>query len=299
VVAITGAGRGIGRAYALELARRGAAVVVNNRDGEPAHAVVAEIKAAGGTAVACVADVAEATSGAQIVACALSEFGSLDAVIANAGINANLLRFPDVSEAHLQEMFAVHVLGTWRLVQAAWPHLESSGHGRVLITTSQAALYGMLDRSEYASAKGALSGMARALSLEGEPLGVKVNVIAPAAATRMTQASINDAEALDLLTKLQPPELVAPMATVLVHDTCPVSGETFVVGGGHVGRVFLAETRGLTLAPEEFTAEAVFARMDAVRDETGYKVPRDVSETGDPELKAAVMERLRAIGVIR
>lgn len=297
-VVITGAGRGIGRAYALELGERGAAVVVNDVDAGVAISVAAEIEASGGLALPFACDVAERAACDAMLAVAFEAFGGIDAVIANASINSKRKPFPDLTLSDLQAMLAVNVFGAWSLLQAAWPHLTKSKRGRVLLTTSQAALYGMPMLAEYALAKGAVIGLTRALAQEGRALGIKVNAIAPAAATRLTEETIQDESALKMLRELQPPALVAPAAATLVHDDCPVSGEIFVVGGAHAGRVFIGETVGLTLPPTEFTAETLAARVAEIRDERGYRVPRDISETGDPAQKAEIFARLRALGVV-
>lgn len=295
---MTGAGRGIGRAYALELARRGASVVVNDIAGAPALALVEEIAAAGGSAIACVVDIADPGAGEMLAATASNSFGGIDAVIANASINSKRKPFPELTRKDLEEMLEVNIFGAWSLLQAAWPLLCAHGRGRVLLTTSQAALYGMATLAEYATAKGAMLGLMRTLALEGAAAGIKVNAIAPAAATRITEETVTDAKALGMLRELQPPHLVAPVAAVLVHDQCPVSGEIFVAGGAHVARVFVGETRGLTMPQDEFTAEAVLASVASVREEAGYRIPRDISETGDLAQKAEIMARLRAIGLI-
>ena len=296
---ITGAGRGVGRGYARAFAERGAQVVVNDIDAEAAHAVVAEVTAAGGSALAAHGDAADPDTAVCIVAQAVGCFGSLDGVIINASINAKRKPFPELSDDDLQAMLSVNLLGPWRLLQAAWPHLAAAGRGRVLLTTSQAALYGMPLLTEYALAKGALLGLTRALAHEGARSGVSVNAIAPAAATRMTEETVADPHALSLLRALQPPDLVAPLAVVLMSDGCPVTGEIFLSGGGHAARAFIAETRGVTLAPAEFTAENLRARWDDVRDEGGYRVPRDVSETGDLAQKAEILQRLTELGLIK
>lgn len=296
---ITGAGRGVGRGYAHAFAERGAHVVVNDVDVEAANAVVEEIAAAGGSALAANGDAADPETARSIVAHTVGCFGSLNGVIINASINAKRKPFPDLSDDDLQAMLSVNVLGPWRLLQAAWPHLVASERGRVLLTTSQAALYGMPLLTEYALAKGALLGLTRALAHEGARVGVGVNAIAPAAATRMTEETVADPHALSLLRALQPPDLVAPLAVVLMSDGCPVTGEIFLSGGAHAARAFVAETRGVTLPPAEFTAENLRARWDDVRDEDGYRAPRDVSETGDLAQKAEILQRLTELGLIK
>ncbi|MEQ1810559.1 MAG: SDR family NAD(P)-dependent oxidoreductase [Terricaulis sp.] len=297
-VVITGAGRGIGRAYALELGGRGAAVVVNDLDASVAISVAAEVEAAGGLALPFACDVADPAACDAMIAVAFEAFGGIDAVIANASINSKRKPFPELTYADLQAMLAVNVYGAWSPLKAAWPHLVKSKRGRVLLTTSQAALYGMPMLAEYALAKGAMIGLMRTLAQEGRALGIKVNAIAPAAATRLTEETIQDERARNILRELQPPALVAPAAAVLVHDDCPVSGEILVVGGAHAGRVFIGETVGLTLPHDAFTGEALASRVSEICDEKGYRVPRDISETGDPAQKAEIFERLRALGLV-
>ena len=292
---ITGAGRGIGRGYAHAFAQRGAHVVVNDVDADAANAVVEEIAAIGTSALAVIGDAAEPETARSIVAQAIEFAGSLDGVIVNASINARRKSFADLGDDDLQSMLSANVFGPWRLLQAAWPHLAASGRGRVLLTTSQAALYGMPHLTEYALAKGALLGLTRALAHQGARLGIRVNAIAPAAATRITEETIADPGVLALLRELQPPELVAPLAVVLMSDAWAVTGEIFLSGGAHAARAFIAETKGVTLPPADFTAENLLARWDEVRDETGYRVPRDVSETGDLAQKAKILERLKAV----
>ncbi|MGE0663790.1 MAG: SDR family NAD(P)-dependent oxidoreductase [Hyphomonadaceae bacterium] len=295
-VVISGAGRGIGRAHALELARRGAGVVVNDISPAPANEVVHEIKAAGGRAIAVAGDVADAETCRMLVARACEAFRSVDAVIANASINGRGKSFVDLAPSDVRAMLDVNVFGTWSLLQAAWPQLTIRGRGRVLLTTSQAALYGMANLSEYALAKAAMLGLMRTLAHEGAPSGVKVNALAPAAATRMTEQTIGDERALALLRMVQPPELVAPAAALLVHDACPASGEIFVAGGGHVGRVFIGETQGVTMPGAAFTSETLQAQWRSVCDDAGYRVPRNILETGDLQQKAEIARQLRELG---
>jgi NAD(P)-dependent dehydrogenase (short-subunit alcohol dehydrogenase family) len=297
-IVITGAGRGIGRGYALELGRRGASVIINDISAGPAHAVAEEINSAGGVARAIVADLTDPDAGAAIVGQSLEHFGALDAVIVNASINGKRKAFPELSVDDLERMLAVNVFGAWRLLQAAWPHLAATGRGRILLTTSQAGLYGMPRLAEYATAKAALIGLMRTLAHEGDCVGIKVNAIAPAATTRLTEETVTDPAALDMLRVMQPPHLVAPVAALLVHEACPVTGETYLAGGAHVSRAFTGETQGLTLPADGFTTEAVQRQWDVVRAEADYRVPRDISETGDLQQKAEVMRLLKASGIV-
>ncbi|HVY86788.1 MAG TPA: SDR family oxidoreductase [Caulobacterales bacterium] len=295
---ITGAGRGIGRAYALELSRRGARVVVNDVSEGPACSVVDEIASSGGAAIPVVADVTDQAACADLILRATNAFGAIDALICNASINSKRKPFTALTVADLRAMLDVNVLGAWMLLQAAWPHLSAHARGRILITTSQAGLYGMPQLAEYAVAKAALVGLVRTLAHEGAPAGVKVNAIAPAAVTRLTEETVKDERVLAMLRELQPPELVAPVAALLVHDACPFSGEMFVAGGAHMGRVFIGETKGVTLPKAEFTSEALFDRLESVCDEAGYKTPRDISETGDAKQKSEIFRRLRELGLV-
>ncbi|MFI5040574.1 MAG: SDR family NAD(P)-dependent oxidoreductase, partial [Acidimicrobiales bacterium] len=222
VAVITGAGRGIGRAYAVLLAARGASVVVNDlggsmdgagADAAPAATVVAEIVAAGGVAVADTSDVA-AVSGAQtLVDAAVGRFGRLDVVINNAGI-IRWAGFPDADADNLARHFAVHVGGSFNTTRAAWPHMLQQGYGRIVMTTSTGML-GLPANTSYATAKAAVIGLTRSLTTAGAAHGIKVNLIAPAATTRMAGQGGGAPE--------MSPELVAPMAAFLAHEACPVS----------------------------------------------------------------------------
>jgi NAD(P)-dependent dehydrogenase (short-subunit alcohol dehydrogenase family) len=275
VAVVTGGGRGLGRAYAQLLGARGAAVVVNDRGGEmdgsgfdagPADAVVAEITAAGGAAVANTDDVSTDAGGAALVAAALDRFGHIDALILNAGI-MRWAPFPEVRPDDLEVHLAVHVGGSFHPVRAAWPHLVAQGYGRIVMTTST-GLLGLTGNLAYATAKGAVIGLARSLAFAGREHDIKVNCIAPAATTRMAAG----AKGPEL-----PPEQVAPMAAYLAHEQCPVSGEILTAGGGRFARLFIGSTEGW-LADRSPTIEDLAEHWTEVVDEAGYSVPADLMD---------------------
>ncbi len=246
VAAVTGAGRGIGRAYARLLAERGAAVVVNDLGGSmqgdgadagPAASVADEIVAAGGAAVADTSDVA-ATAGAQtLVDAAIERFGRLDILVNNAGI-MRWAGFPEADADNLQRHFAVHVAGSFNTARAAWPHMVEQGYGRIVMTTST-GMFGLPNNISYAAAKAGVIGLTRSLTVAGAAHGIKVNLIAPAALTRMAGPR-EDAASGRAATQMAP-ELVAPMVAFLAHEDCPVSGEMYAAGAGrfaaHVHRI--------------------------------------------------------------
>jgi NAD(P)-dependent dehydrogenase (short-subunit alcohol dehydrogenase family) len=275
VAVVTGAGRGIGRAYAQLLARRGARVVVNDLGGStagrgadagPAGDAVTEIVAAGGTAVADTNDVADVTGAQAIVDTAVDQFGRIDVVVNNAGI-IRWAGFPAVDADSLDAHLAVHVGGSFNTTRAAWPHMVEQGYGRVVMTTS-AGVFGLPNNASYAAAKGAVIGLTRSLNTAGAKLGIKVNAIAPAAYTRM--ASGPGADQL-------PPELVAPMVAFLAHEDCPVSGEIYAAGAGRFARVFIGVTEGYVHPGPEATIEDVAAHWTTINDEAGYSVPADLA----------------------
>ena len=277
VAVVTGAGRGIGRAYARLLAARGAQVVVNDlggsmdgvgADAAPAAEVVAEIGAAGGAGVANADDVAT-TAGAQaLVDTAVDVFGRLDVLVNNAGI-IRWAGFPEADAENLARHLDVHVAGSFNTARAAWPHFVDQGYGRVVMTTS-AGLFGLPQNLSYATAKGAVVGLARSLTTAGAAHGIKVNCIAPAAASRMGGADGPMAAQMD-------PDLVAHMAAFLAHEDCPVSGEIYTAGAGRFARLFVASTPGYVHAGEAPTVEDVAEHWAAINDEAGYTVPTDLN----------------------
>ena len=273
VAVVTGAGRGLGRAYAQLLAARGARGVVNDLGGSmegdgadeaPAAAVAAEIAAAGGEAVADANDVAIEDGARALVDGAIERFGGLDILVNNAGI-MRWARFPDVDADALEAHLAVHVVGSFNTARAAWPHLVEQGYGRIVMTTSTGVL-GLPNNTAYAAAKGGVVGLTRSLATAGANAGIRVNLIAPAATTRMAGEGGPD----------MPPELVAPMVAFLVHEACPVTGEIYTAGAGRFARLFIASTPGYVHDGPAPTIEDVADRWATINDEAGYTVPADL-----------------------
>jgi len=299
VAVVTGAGRGIGRAHALALAERGAQVVVNDvggalagdgSDAGPAAAVAAEIVAAGGEAVANTASVADEAGAASIVADALEHFGRVDVVINNAG-NLDPGGMPELTADAVARHLDIHVLGSFNVTRAAWPHLAAQRYGRVILTAS-VGFFGSPHLLAYSTAKGATVSMARSLALAGADPGIKVNVVAPAADTRMVTDPVLRAKSglppRDDEVPPDPsraPERVSPMVVVLAHESCPVTGELFAAGLGRFARIFLAETPGII--DRGIDAEGVLARWEEITDEAGYVVP--VGSTGAVEFRERLL----------
>jgi NAD(P)-dependent dehydrogenase (short-subunit alcohol dehydrogenase family)/acyl dehydratase/putative sterol carrier protein len=259
VAIVTGAGAGLGRVYALELAKRGARVVVNDlggaRDGsgkgskKPADLVVEEIKALGGEAVANYDSVASAAGGESIVRTALDAFGSVDILINNAGILRDKT-FLKMEPENWQTVVDVHLNGAYYVSRPAFGAMRANGYGRILMTTSAAGLYGNFGQTNYSAAKMGLLGLMNTLKLEGEKYNIKVNTIAPVAASRLTA----DILPPDFIDKLEP-ELVAPMALYLVSEQCPVSGHIYNVGMGCFNRAAIVTGPGIVVGDGRKIAE--------------------------------------------
>jgi len=278
VAVVTGAGRGIGRAYALLIAERGASVVVNDlggsmegegADAEPASDVAAEIVAAGGAAVADGNDVATTAGAEALIGTAVEQFGRLDVLVNNAGI-MRWSGLPEVDADDLERHLAVHVGGSFNTTRAAWSHLVDQGYGRIVMTTS-AGFFGLPKNLAYATAKGGVIGLTRSLSTAGARHGIKVNLIAPAAVTRMAGPATDD-------TPPMPPEQVAPMVAFLAHEDCPVSGEIYAAGAGRFARIFIASTEGYVHPDDEPTIEDVARHWATINDESGYFVPKGLMD---------------------
>lgn len=273
VAVVTGAGRGLGRAYALALAARGAAVVVNDLgvaldgaggDLTPARDVVAEIEALGGWAVADGNSVASGAGGAALIETALSTFGRVDVVVNNAGILTDRA-FHKLTMGEVDPVLDVHLRGAFHVCLAAWPHLRGQGFGRIVNTTSTSGLFGNFGQAAYAAGKMGVVGLTRVLAIEGSKYDIKVNAVAPGAVTRMTpDGVVPDPSSLA-------PDQVAPVVTYLASESCTVNGEIFRAAGGHVARLFVGITAGYV--NPGLTAEDVRDHVEAIRDTSAFVVP--------------------------
>jgi NAD(P)-dependent dehydrogenase (short-subunit alcohol dehydrogenase family) len=257
VAIITGAGGGLGRSHAIELARRGAQVLVNDLGGaldgsgssmSAADRVVDEITAFGGVAVPNHDSVATSAGGQAIVQAALDAFGRVDVLINNAGILRDKA-FHKMDHTMIDPVIDVHLKGALYVSQPALRLMREQGYGRIINTSSASGLFGNFGQANYGAAKAGLAGLTRVLSIEGASHGIKVNAIAPIASTRMTRDILGN-----LAAKVSP-ESVSPLVAYLAHEECSVNGHIYSVAGGRVARIFVAETHGVVLS--ENTAEAV------------------------------------------
>ncbi|WP_067832141.1 SDR family oxidoreductase [Actinomadura kijaniata] len=284
VAVVTGAGHGLGRQHALELAARGAKVVVNDLGGDrtgagasagPAQEVVEEIKKHGGEAVANPDNVATPEGAQAIVRTALDTFGKIDIVVNNAGILRDK-SFKNMTVEEFDAVIAVHLRGSFLVSSAAWPHLRENSYGRIVNTSSPAGLFGNFGQANYATAKMGLVGFTKTLAHEGAKYNIKANAIAPVAWTRMTE----DLLPADFADKLGV-EQVTPLVAWLAHEDVPDSGEVYTVGGGRIAKIFVAEGPGYG-QKETLTVEAVRDNWAAVSADEPLTVFRNVGEQMGP-----------------
>jgi NAD(P)-dependent dehydrogenase (short-subunit alcohol dehydrogenase family) len=281
VAIVTGAGGGLGKTYALELARRGARVVVNDLGGNPdgtgsaggpADTTVTEITAAGGEAVASYDSVATPEGGEAITKTALDAFGTVDIVINNAGILRDK-SFANLATADLRAVIDVHLLGAFYVTQPAYRVMKEKSYGRLLFTSSAAGVFGNFGQTNYGAAKMGLVGLSNVLAVEGAKANIHSNVIAPIARSRLTE------ELLGPLASAVEPDLVTPLSLYLVSEACPLTHEIFSVGGGKYSRVFVGETpgwyAGKGVAP---TVEDIAEHIGDIRAEDGYTVPGNAND---------------------
>ncbi|MGE5597693.1 MAG: SDR family NAD(P)-dependent oxidoreductase [Hyphomicrobiales bacterium] len=254
VALVTGAGRGLGRAYALDLARHGARVLVNDtgadvngrgEDRAPADETVAAIRAAGGEAVANYDTLATYEGGYNIVKQAMDTWGRLDAVVCNAGILRDGA-LHNMSEEDWDAVLTTHLKGCYTILRHAWPVFRQQSYGRVVLATSSSGLYGNFGQTNYASAKAGMVGLMNVTKLEGAKYNVMVNCIGPAAATRMTIALMGEERAHTMR-----PELVAPAVTYLASPQCTDSGMIIEALGGAFNRCSFVKNDGVRIDPSE------------------------------------------------
>lgn len=249
VVAVTGAGKGLGKAYALYLGKLGASVVVNNRlppddSVSSADRVAGQIREAGGSAVAEYSSVENLESGEKLLETALQAFGQLDAVVANAGIfERRSFHKQDLAELH--KVIAINLMGTLNVLHPVFRYMYQRRSGSLLVSTSGAGLYGEHGLPSYSASKAALLGLMHSLNLEGSRHGVRINALAPYATTGMTDSDLPEA----LKDRLEPGR-VAPVMAWLISAGCPLSGEILVTGAGRISRAKMLETATLKLQSE-------------------------------------------------
>jgi NAD(P)-dependent dehydrogenase (short-subunit alcohol dehydrogenase family) len=278
VAVVTGAGQGLGRSHALFLASRGAKVVVNDLGGAtdgsgasqtPAQKVCDEISAAGGQAVPSYDSVSTEAGAQAVIGTAIDAFGRIDILVNNAGILRDKA-FKNATEADIRPVIDVHLYGTLWCTRAAWNHMLEQGYGRVINTTSAAGLFGNFGQTNYGAAKMGIVGFSHAAAIEGAKANVKVNVIAPAARTRMTE------ELLGPMAEKLNPEQVTPVVGYLAHESCEPSGEIFSCGGGRVGRIFIGAIPGYY--NPQLTAEDVRDHLAEIRDTSSFVTPGNAME---------------------
>ncbi len=273
VAVVTGAGGGLGRAYALLLASRGAKVVVNDlggsfdgtgSDATPAQQVVDEIKSNGGEAVANYDSVSEWEGAQSIIQTAIDSYGKLDILINNAGIlrDKSMMK---MEEEDYKKVMAVHMDGTYFCTKAALPYLRENNYGRIIGTASGAGVYGNFGQTNYGAAKMGIVGLMRSVKQEGAKYNILANTIVPVAGTRLTATVFPP----DIVEKLKP-EYVAPLVAWMCSDQCDVSGEIFSAGGGYFSRIAIMEGPGVFFDVEsELTVENVVENLENIMDVEG------------------------------
>ncbi len=296
VAVVTGAGGnpGLGRAHAMLLASRGAKVVVNDLgvgpDGRSVlpsdpRAVVSEITAAGGEAIADLHSVADEAGARAVIRTALDAWGRVDILINNAGIGV-VSGFDEIEPAHLERVIGVHLMGSIWMCRAVWPHMQEAGYGRIVNTTS-GGMWGMHGLTIYGTAKFGVYGLTRGLALEGGPYGIRVNAVSPGGVTNSFHHfyTIHDPEALKAFMGHQPAELVSPMVAFLAHRSCELTGGLFDSSGGTVTARLFGTTPGYS--NPELTVEDVRDHLAEILDASQLVIatdPRDPAATGNDEV---------------
>ena len=298
-VIVTGAGRGLGRAYALDAARRGASVVVNDlavdhTGASRADAVVREILAAQGSAVANQSDISTASGAAQLVSNAVDTFGRIDAVINNAGF-LRTGTIEELSDEDIESVLAVHLLAAMHTTRAAWPRMRAQSYGRIVFTSS-GSTFGHFGNGNYSAAKGGLIPLSRTLALEGAEHGIRINSILPYAVSSIATGTAHVGEdpagvreLLNTLTSRRDPATVAPLATYLASSACSVSGEAFSALAGRYARVVYGLTEGWISEHADAEAEDIAANLEQILDTETVVIPTMIRDE-----VAEVADRLRA-----
>lgn len=280
VAIVTGAGGGLGRAHALYLARHGARLVINDVAQENADRVAAEIAAAGGEAIAIAASVTDEAAVAAMVEAVLAKWGRIDVLINNAGILRDK-SFAKMSMDDFRLVMDVHVMGAAICTKAVWETMRAQNYGRVVMTTSSSGLYGNFGQANYGAAKMALVGLMQTLAIEGEKYGIRVNALAPTAATQMTNGVLSD----DSMKNLDP-ALVSPALLPLVGENAPTRA-IVCAGAGHFARANVTLTQGSFIGGAADAGEQLVAAWDAVSDRASELVPEYGFTQAERELASA------------
>ena len=266
VAIVTGAGGGLGREHALYLARKGARVVVNDVAPEAAEAVAAQIEAEGGRAIPFAASVTDEAGVAAMVARTLQEWRRVDILVNNAGILRDK-SFAKMSLDDFRLVVEVHLMGTVICTRAVWERMRQQNFGRIVMTTSSSGLYGNFGQANYSAAKMALVGLMQTLAIEGEKYGIRVNCLAPSAATRMTKDILPEAS----LKRLDP-ALVSPALLALVRDDAPTRA-IVCAGAGHFARAYVTLSQGVQLGGGDDAGERAISQWQQISDRSGDVVP--------------------------
>ena len=287
VAIVTGAGSGLGRAHALALAQQGARVVVNDVAGDhvgsPGHGVVEEILRCGGEAIVDGGDVTDPARMEAMVARAIAQWGRVDILVNNAGVLRDRT-FAKMSLDDFRWVMEVHLMGAVHCTKAVWEAMRTQGYGRIVMTTSSSGLYGNFGQANYGAAKMALVGLMQTLALEGERHGIRVNCLAPTAATAMTENLLPP----QALARLQPAS-VSPGLIALVGEDAPTR-TILLAGAGSFESAHITMTRGIHVDGSADIATEVSARMDEIRDREDERVPVTGFEQYQLELRKAGFE---------
>lgn len=277
VAIVTGAGGGLGRCHALALAARGARVVVNDLGEEPSNSVAEEIRSAGGEAIAVACSVTDNDAVEAMVRKTMDTWGRVDILVNNAGILRDKT-FAKMSLDDFRLVLEVHLMGSVNCTKAVWEIMRNQQYGRIIMTTSSSGLFGNFGQSNYGAAKLALAGLMQTLSLEGEKYNVRVNSLAPTAATQMTE----DLMPAEILEKLQP-ETVSPGVVFLASEDAP-NRTILTAGAGSFEVAHITLTRGRYIGEGADAAEQIAARFAEISDRTGDQVPGSGSAQGQQEI---------------
>jgi NAD(P)-dependent dehydrogenase (short-subunit alcohol dehydrogenase family) len=284
VAIVTGAGAGLGRAHALYLAGQGARVLVSDLAAKAANRVAAEIIAAGGEALACVASVTDESAVAAMITCTMEKWGRIDILVNNAGVLRDR-SFAKMSVEDFRFVLEVHLIGSVVCTKAVWEIMRGQRYGRVILTTSSSGLYGNFGQANYGAAKMALVGLMQTLAIEGEKYGIRVNCLAPSAATQMTQGLLSEASL-----KLLDPRLVSPGLLALAGDDAP-SRAILCAGAGHFACANITLSRGHHVGDTQDAGDQVIASWKQISDRADITVPdhgfvqveRELANAGLPD----------------